>query len=194
MSRLILLWSHLLSASFVRRKVQALIIMRHHANLGWWGAQFPAQGDAFAIYLWERKTWFEDKTAAAGVYSCNKLLPSLVKCLLIKGLTLGTCSRAIALVQPLPDLKWSLSSGITVQSWVQLNHWSQKFWIEMREGFNRMIFVSENHCLELFGSPLVSFSPSPQDCSEAADFIAPFSFHWVDTVGFFASYVLYTLI
>lgn len=50
-SCLIHLWNHLLSASFMRGKVQALIILKHPAKLGWWGAQLPAHGDAFAIYL-----------------------------------------------------------------------------------------------------------------------------------------------
>lgn len=115
-SCLIHLWNPLLSASFVRRKVQALIILKHPAKLGGWGAHSPTQGDEFAIYLWERWPWCDDKTAAAGVFSCNKLISSLVKCFLTKGLTFGTCSRDIAFVQPLPDLKWFLSSGITVKS------------------------------------------------------------------------------
>lgn len=50
-SCLIHLWNPLLSASFVRRKVQALIILKHPAKLGGWGAHSPAQGDEFAIYL-----------------------------------------------------------------------------------------------------------------------------------------------
>lgn len=32
-------------------KVQTLIILKHPAKLGWWGAQFPAQEGAIAIYL-----------------------------------------------------------------------------------------------------------------------------------------------
>lgn len=31
--------------------------MEHPANLGWWEAQFPEQGDAFAIYFLKQKTF-----------------------------------------------------------------------------------------------------------------------------------------